>query len=268
MNQSDQPETVHLPKPTGYPLAVAASSAVSSVGVMTDWSLCIAGSIMLVVSIGGWIRQLTPGRGHIDVPLVPLDQRAPAVARSTRKISQARSGLPENRERFPQEIHSYRAAAWGGLMAGAVMAVLAILHSLVMGKGLFYNLNLLSAILLRRFNDGGAEALTQFDSTSMILALAIHITASVSVGLMFGMILPMLPKSPLFWAGLVAPLMWSGLVFGLLGVINPVMNDHIDWFWFVVCQFGFGLTLGWYIKGGSKKSSWGRLHQPKTEGRS
>jgi len=42
----------------------------------------------------------------------------------------------------------------------------------------------------------------------------------------------------------VAPLMWSGLIYGILGFVNPVLNQRIDWFWFVLSQIGFGIVAG------------------------
>ncbi len=258
-SSSSDSSTVELPASTGWPLVVAAALAFTLVGVMTDLWLSLAGIVILAIGIGGWIRELTPGRGHVHHPLVPADQRASPVVRSERTIAASRAGFPEHRQRFPEEIHPYSSSAMGGFLAGMVMMGLAVAHSLVWGKGLFYNMNLLSAIVLPRYRDASPEVLMAFDGTSLMLALLIHIVASVSVGLMFGLVLPMLPRSPFYWAGFVAPLMWSGFVYGLMGVINPLMNDHIDWFWFVVCQFAFGLTLGWYIVRGNKLPAWGRF---------
>jgi len=42
----------------------------------------------------------------------------------------------------------------------------------------------------------------------------------------------------------IAPLIWSGLLYGILGIVNPVMNSRVDWLWFVLSQFGFGLVAG------------------------
>ncbi|MFV0443467.1 MAG: hypothetical protein ACK5Q5_07840 [Planctomycetaceae bacterium] len=257
---------VSLPAPTAWPLAVGVSISVMSAGVFMNPVFGLIGLILLLVSVGGWIAQLAPGKGHISVPLAPASQRPATVPRSTRTISQSRTGLPSHRDRFPEEIHPYSAAAKGGLIAGAAMALLAVGHGLVMGRGLFFNMNLLSAIILRRFNDGNIEMLQQFDLTAAIVALGIHFAASASIGLIYGLILPMFPVSPFYWAGLIAPLLWSGMMYGLMGVINPVMNQHIDWPWFVVCQFAFGLVLGWYIGQSEKIKSWGNLHKPREQG--
>ena len=38
--------------------------------------------------------------------------------------------------------------------------------------------------------------------------------------------------------------MWSGLIHGILGIVNPVLNQRIDWLWFVLSQMGFGIVAG------------------------
>ena len=38
--------------------------------------------------------------------------------------------------------------------------------------------------------------------------------------------------------------MWSGLLYTSLGVINPMMDELIDWKWFVASQIGFGVVAG------------------------
>jgi hypothetical protein len=38
--------------------------------------------------------------------------------------------------------------------------------------------------------------------------------------------------------------LWSGLLYTILGLLNPLLASHIDWFWFVVSQSGFGIVAG------------------------
>jgi hypothetical protein len=64
------------------------------------------------------------------------------------------------------------------------------------------------------------------------------------VGLLYGAMLPMLPRHPVVLGGFVAPLLWSGLIYGALAFVNPVMNQRIDWVWFVASQFAFGIVAG------------------------
>jgi hypothetical protein len=56
--------------------------------------------------------------------------------------------------------------------------------------------------------------------------------------------LPMLPRRPVLLGGFIAPLMWSGLIYGILDIVNPVLNQRIQWSWFVISQIGFGIVAG------------------------
>ena len=38
------------------------------------------------------------------------------------------------------------------------------------------------------------------------------------------------------------PILWTALGYGLMGVVNPVLQQRVDWFWFIVSQFVFGIA--------------------------
>ena len=44
--------------------------------------------------------------------------------------------------------------------------------------------------------------------------------------------------------GLIAPALGSGLIYTILGLLNPILASHIDWYWFVASQVAFGLVAG------------------------
>lgn len=54
----------------------------------------------------------------------------------------------------------------------------------------------------------------------------------------------MVPRRPILLGGFIAPIMWSGLLHTTLGIINPLLNQRIDWMWFVVSHIGFGIAAG------------------------
>ena len=74
--------------------------------------------------------------------------------------------------------------------------------------------------------------------------LVLHGLVSVFVGLLYGAMLPMLPRRPIVIGGLVAPVLWSGLLYTFLGLLNPLLASQIDWVWFVASQVGFGIVAG------------------------
>ena len=59
--------------------------------------------------------------------------------------------------------------------------------------------------------------------------------------------LPMFPRYPILTAGFMAPLLITGIVYSALGIVSPILNQRIDWFWFVVSQFAFGLVCGYVV---------------------
>lgn len=70
---------------------------------------------------------------------------------------------------------------------------------------------------------------------------------SILVGVLYAVVLPMFPKHAAFWAGILMPFIWSGIVATLLNLINPALNERINWPSFVACQLAFGLVCGYIV---------------------
>ena len=49
---------------------------------------------------------------------------------------------------------------------------------------------------------------------------------------------------PILLGGVIAPILWSGLLHSILEALDPVLNQRIDWLWFVISQIGFGIVAG------------------------
>ena len=51
-------------------------------------------------------------------------------------------------------------------------------------------------------------------------------------------------RSPRPWPGAACSCRWSGRrpAYGLMGVVNPVLQERVDWPWFIVSQFVFGVV--------------------------
>ena len=71
-----------------------------------------------------------------------------------------------------------------------------------------------------------------------------HVTMCLLVGLLYGAMLPMLPKRPIVLGGVIAPLLWTGLLYQILGFVNPLLDEKIDWVWFTASQIAFGVVAG------------------------
>jgi MFS family permease len=56
--------------------------------------------------------------------------------------------------------------------------------------------------------------------------------------------LPMFPRRPIVLGGVIGPVLWTGLLHSVLGLINPLLDERIDWRWFIASQFAFGIVAG------------------------
>jgi hypothetical protein len=45
----------------------------------------------------------------------------------------------------------------------------------------------------------------------------------------------------------VLPLVWTAFSYGLMGIANPVLQQRVDWPWFVVSQFVFGVAAAFVV---------------------
>ena len=88
------------------------------------------------------------------------------------------------------------------------------------------------------------QVLSTFHLDFFLIAAAVHLTTSILVGLLYGAMLPMLPRHPILLGGVIAPILWSGLIYTVLEYLNPVLSHEINWFWFVLSQIGFGIAAG------------------------
>jgi len=124
------------------------------------------------------------------------------------------------------------------------MPVPSIVWGLLNGHSLWYPVNLLAGMVVSDLGQRPAEELEQFHASWLACAVVIHALLSGGFGVVYGLVLPKLPSipGPVVWGGVVLPLLWTGTSYGLMGVVNPVLQQRVDWPWFVVSQFVFGVA--------------------------
>jgi hypothetical protein len=132
----------------------------------------------------------------------------------------------------------------GGLVGGVLMPVPAVLWSLANRHGLWYPVNLLAGMVIPGMGEMPREQLEQFHGDWLAIALVIHALLSLGFGLAYGLLLPKLPPIPgsVAWGGLLMPLLWTATAYSLMGVANKVLQKYVDWPWFIVSQFVFGIV--------------------------
>jgi hypothetical protein len=245
--ETQVPETIVVPAPTVWPLVTALGITLGCAGIVTHMVVSVVGLVLFLRGLVGWWRDVLPVEQHEAVPVPPPERRAAPVQTRLHTVAHLRLGERGHRVRIPAEIHPYSAGIKGGIVGGIAMAVVAVAYGIIAHGSPWYPINLLAAAALPIPSHMRLEELTAFHALALIIALVSHAVLSLLVGLLYAAMLPMLPRHPAFWGGLMTPLMWTGLIWAFLDVINPTLNQHIDWRWFIASQVAFGMTGGFVI---------------------
>jgi len=242
------PETIELPTPTAWPIMTAFGVLLLFFGLVTNFAVSAVGLLVGLSAAVGWFRDVFPHPKHEPVPVRPAAERPRPIKAGARVVQMLETGNIPHRARIPVEVHPYFAGVFGGLVGAGAMAVLACVWGLFKYGSIWYPINLLAAAGVPELAEASSEALRQFSTIGLVVGSVAHLTLSVLVGLLYVVLLPMLPrKFEWLWGGVIIPLMWSGLIFATLRFVDPRLASSLDWFWFVFCQIGFGLVCGFVV---------------------
>jgi hypothetical protein len=251
IRDSDSPpgNAVEMPRATSAPLVLALGVTLMLAGWATNIAFLVVGVVIFVAGLALWVAELLPGRGHEHEPLVEPERRAQRVSGETGRVDHLRQGMPGYRLRLPVKVHPISAGIKGGIVAGLVMPLPAMAYGVLSGQGIWLPLNLLAGLVLPGVDQRPAAELAQFDTTLFIVGGLIHATVSVTFGLLYGVLLPTLPPipKPLAWGALLMPLLWTAAAFIATSIFNPQVRALVDWPWFVVSQFIFGIVLAMVV---------------------
>jgi hypothetical protein len=235
------PDTVRLPAPTPQPIILAFGVTLLFAGLVMSASVSILGAILFVVGCVGWFREVLSVEKE---ETVAVKSEAPVIPPSKRPVERLSVAPDLPRPLLPLEIYPVSAGIKGGLTGSLAMAVLACLYGLLKQGSIWYPINLLAATVYSQSLEFRTASLNAFHLTSLMIAVFIHAFTSLLVGLLYGTMLPMVPRRPILLGGVVAPILWTGLLHSILGLINPLLDARIDWPWFIASQFAFGIVAG------------------------
>jgi len=235
------PGMITLPAPTAWPIILAFGITLLFAGLVTNASLSILGAILAVTACVGWFRNVLPQEKE---EIVRVTAEAPVVATSRRQVERLAVAPELSRALLPLETYPVSAGIKGGLAGSVAMAVLACFYGLLKQGSIWYPINLLAATAYSEFLRFGSASLDTFHLGSFSIAVVIHLLTSLLVGLLYGAMLPMFPRRPILLGGIIAPILWTGLLYSMLELLNPLLNKHIDWLWFIASQFAFGIVAG------------------------
>jgi hypothetical protein len=243
-SQAGEKDVIRLPAPTAWPIILAFGVVLMAATVVTNIVVGCFGFAILLAGAVGWWHDVFPADQHEDVALAPEGKRVREIQPRPGQVDHLKVGEAQHRVRLPESIHPYSAGVRGGIAGGVVMAIFAVLHGVLDEDSFWFPVNLLAAVVMPGMADASLEQLKQFNGLALTVCLVVHGLVSVLLGLLYGVILPMLPSRHFLWGAVVLPLMWTGIVGATLGVVNPVLSEYVDWPWFIAAQVAFGLVTG------------------------
>jgi hypothetical protein len=237
----DAMNTVEVPESTPWPIVLAFGIALLFTGLVTGEAVGVLGAVLAISGAVGWFRDVLPHERHESVQVVT---QVPPVTTMRREVARIDIAREARRAWLPVEIYPISAGIKGGLAGSGAMALLAMLYGIVSHTSIWYPINLLAAGFFPAVTTDTTAQIAAFHLRAFLIAIPIHLITSLLVGLLYGAMLPMLPRHPVLLGGLIAPILWSGLIHSILGIVNPVLNQRIDWLWYAASQVGFGIVAG------------------------
>jgi hypothetical protein len=208
---------------------------------VTNTSVSCLGALLSLAGCVGWFREVFPHEHEEVVPILPEDIRLATLRRVVDRLPI----LPDQvRVWLPVRTYPISAGVKGGLAGGVAMAILACGYGVLKVGSIWYPINLLAAVAYRESLRLVPAQLNSFHADAFAIAFVLHGVVSIFVGLLYGAMLPMFPRRPILLGGFIAPALWSGLLYTMLGLLNPLLASHIDWFWFMASQVAFGIVAG------------------------
>jgi len=236
-------DVIQLPLPTAWPMVLALGISLILTGFVTHLVVALLGVLLMLLSSIGWFFQVLPHEAHEGIPL----ETEEAHIVSSRTLM---ARLPESemhRKILPVETFQVTTGIKGGIAGGIAMTIPAAIFSILRYHSIWYAMNLLAAGGFVSWAGASNAFLSEFHLRGLLAALIIHGLTSLLVGLLYGAMLPMFPKYPIVTAGFVAPLLITGILHSALGIVSPILNARIEWFWFVASQVAFGLVCGFVV---------------------
>ena len=241
---SDQVENgIELPAPTAWPMVLAGGVTLLGAGYLMHPMLAIVGLAAVLLGCVGWFRDVLPVEREEVVPVVEQQPVAPSPARALALPA----GTNAHRMRLPLEVYPYSVGLKAGLAGGAAMAIVGCTFGLLTHGSIWYPINLLAAAGSATLTRAGSAELARFSTRGLILASMAHLSLSVLVGILYAALLPIFSRRPMLTAVVFLPVLMSGITWALLEAVNPLLNERIEWTWFIASQVAFGVLAGWIV---------------------
>ena len=229
-----------MPEPTSWPIVLAFGCTLAVAGMLTSAGISFLGGALMILGCIGWFRDVLPHEKHEEVEV--LDQ--PVVIASQRLLVERIQVDPRHRAHVPVETYPVLSGIKGGIAGGVAMILPALIYGWIAQHSIWYPVNLLGGAGVANWRNPSTAEIAAFHWQGLLVAIAIHAITCLLVGMLYGAMLPMLPRHPIVLGGILAPLLWTGILHSAMGIINPALDERIAWGWFVVSQVTFGVVAG------------------------
>src|SRR5580692_7915907 len=235
-----QGEVIQLPAPTAWPITLAFGCMLAAASLVTDAGIGILGGVLILAGCIGWFRQVLPVEQHEEIPVVDL----PITIATSRALVERIRLSPEHRAHLPIETYPVTSGIKGGIAGGFAMIVPALIYGLIAKHSIWYPVNLLGGAGVAHWRNPSTADIAAFHWQGLLVAIVIHSLTCLLIGLLYGAMLPMLPRRPVLLGGILAPVLWTGILHSFMGIINPALDQRIQWGWFLISQVIYGVVAG------------------------
>ena len=235
--------SIHLPAPTAWPFLMALGLTLVCASLVTSGGLAILGGILTLVSIVGWFRNVLPHEAHEEVPVTDEVVKIVPAAERVARIDVGET----HRAQLPLETFPISSGIIGGIAGGIAMVIPAEIYGIIRFHSIWYVVNLLGGAGVGNWVNPTVDQMSHFRLSAFVTANIIQGATTLLVGLLYGAMLPIWPKHPMLLGGILAPAVWTGLLHSVLGIVNPFLDQHIDWWSFAAAQVIFGLVAGYVV---------------------
>ena len=243
VNPDIHSDVIQLPAPTAWPILLALGLTLVFASFVTSGAIGILGGLIATISVIGWFREVLPHERHesvqVSMEVVPVLHGGRQVARIEANET--------HRAQLPLRIFPISSGIKGGIAGGIAMVIPAEIYSILRFHSIWYVVNLLGGAGVAGWTDPTAAQLSHFRLSAFLIANLIQGLVTLLVGVLYGALLPIWLKHPVLLGGLIAPAIWTGLLHSALGIVNPFLDSHIDWWSFAAAQVVFGLVAGYTV---------------------
>jgi hypothetical protein len=235
--------TIHLPAPTMWPFLMALGVTLIFFSFVTSQWVLWLGIALTIFPAVGWFRDVLPHEQHVDVE---VDTRVVQLEPSLQGVSRIEVN-ETHRAQLPLQTFSFASGIKGGIAGGIAMVIPAEIYGLIRYHSIWYVVNLLGGAGVGQWQNPTNYQLMHFRLGAFITANIIQGAVTLLVGILYGAMLPIWPKRPILLGGIIAPVLWTGVLHSALGIVNPFLQQKIDWWSFAASQVIFGIVAGYTV---------------------